>query len=88
MSRKFPSENLKQKIGDVPMHTTTRVLGVSIGVPQVHHRCDMLGVDYPMGGSPDVKIQAVGDRRWIDSRDRRYIAAWARRNLFNGAGPK
>lgn len=87
MSAKVPSEDIKDRVGDVPIHTHTRVLGVDIEVPQLHHQCDMHGENYPLGGRGKVKISAVGSDTRIGPADRRYIAAWARRNLFNGVKP-
>jgi hypothetical protein len=86
MSAKVPSDKLKEKVGDVPISTHTRVLGVDITVPQLQHRCEMNGIEYPLGGLGNVRIEAVGSDRRIGVADRRYIAAWARRNLFEGHG--
>lgn len=87
MSSKVPSEDLSRRVGDVPIHTRTRVLGVSIEVPQLQHRCEMLDEDYPLAGSNAVDVRAAGSDKPVDWHDRRYIAAWARRNLFDGAQP-
>ena len=86
MSQKCPSDELKEQVGDVPITTHTRVLGVDIHVPQLHHRCEMNDVEYPLAGHGKVKVSAVGSDRRIGAADRRYIAAWARRNLFEGHG--
>lgn len=88
MSSKFPSDDLKNRVGDVPILTHTRLLGVDIAVPQLHHRCTMHGEAYPMGGNDSVEIEAVGSDRRMSGRDRRYLAAWARRNLFDGVAPE
>lgn len=86
MSAKVPSDELKDVVGDVPIHTHTRVLGVDISVPQLHHQCEIHDVDYPLGGLGKVDVDAVGRDGRISQADRRYIAAWARRNLFDGHG--
>jgi len=88
MSRTCPSDELKAQVGDVPITTHTRVLGADIHVPQLHHCCEMHDVEYPLGGLGKVMISAVGSDRGIGAADRRYIAAWARRNLFEGHGEK
>jgi hypothetical protein len=86
MSSKCPSEELKERVGDVPISTHTRFLGVDIVVPQLHHRCEMNDVEYPLGGRGEVEVSAVGSDRRLRAADRRYIAKWARRNLFKGHG--
>lgn len=64
----------------LPIATHTRVLGADITVyqranyQQVHegrHNGGLYGVD----------IEATGERQ-VRQRDRKYIAAWARRTLF------
>ena len=86
MTSKVPSDELKEEVGDVPISTHTQVLGADITVPQLHHRCEMADVEYPLGGRGKVKITAVGHDGRISTAERRYIAAWARRNLFDGHG--
>lgn len=86
MSSKCPSDKLKEAVGDVPISAHTQVLGVDITVPQLHHHCEMNGVTYPLGGRGQVEVSAVGRDGRITAADRRYIAAWARRNLFGGHG--
>ena len=88
MSSKCPSDELVDVVGEIPIHTHTRVLGVDISVPQLHHQCEMHGERYPLGGRGEVKISAIGSDTRIGAADRRYIAAWARRNLFDGARPR
>ena len=86
MTSTIPSDELKEQVGDVPISTHTQVLGADITVPQLHHRCEMYDKKYPLGGRGQVKIAAVGRDGRISAADRRYIAAWARRNLFDGHG--
>jgi hypothetical protein len=86
MTSTIPSDELKEQVGDVPISTHTQVLGADITVPQLHHRCEMYGEKYPLGGRGEVKITAVGRDGRISAAGRRYIAAWARRNLFDGHG--
>lgn len=88
MSSKCPSDELVDVVGEIPIHTHTRVLGVDISVPQLHHQCEMHGVDYPLAGRGNVEVSAVGSDTRIGAADRRYIAVWARRNLFDGAKPR
>lgn len=72
-----------------PLLTHARVLGADISVSQAELQCEMAGIRYPLGGSPEpVKIDAVGSDNRVRVQDRRYIAEWARRNLFDGAGPQ
>ena len=86
MTSTIPSEELKEQVGDVPLSTHTQVLGADITVPQLHHHCEMADVEYPLGGRGQVKITAVGGDGRISTADHRYIAVWARRNLFGGHG--
>jgi len=84
MSATCPSDDLKEKVGDVPIFTHTRVLGVDIGVNQLQQRCEMSNVRYPLAaGGETVEINAVGSDSRVSGPDRKLIAAWARRNLFN-----
>lgn len=75
---------------DLPILTHTRLLGVDIAV----HQEDMWREVHGDGGNSAavrnglVEITRPGVDRRLSVKDRRYLAAWARRNLFNGAGPK
>jgi len=71
---------------DLPLATHTRVLGVDITECQRANWYEAHEGRY-RGGLAGTKIRAVGsDKPYIDGRDRRYIAAWARRTLFrNGS---
>ena len=86
MSETCPSDELKAAVGDVPIHTHVRLLGVDIAVDQLQQRCEMKGVRYPLAMSRDtVDVRAVGSDTRLGARDRRYIAAWARRTIENPA---
>ena len=68
-----------------PLYTHERLLGVDIGVSQAQMMCEMKNMEYPMAGAREpVNVDAVGSEQRLSSKDRRYIASWARRNLFNG----
>jgi hypothetical protein len=82
VSATCPSDELKERVGDVPIYTHVRLLGVDIGVKHLQQRCDMHDVRYPLARSRDtVDIRAVGSDTRLKSPDRRYLAAWVRRSL-------
>lgn len=76
------------EFADLMMSTHTRVLGVDICVHQQAIWEEVHGDGRRGGLEADIQIERPGVDRRLDVRDRRYIAAWARRNLFNGAGPQ
>jgi len=85
MSGTCPSDELKEVVGDVSIHTHVRLLGVDIGVDHLQQRCELQNVRYPLARSREtVTIRTVGSDVRLKAPDRRYIAAWARRTLFAG----
>lgn len=58
----------------LPIYVNDYVLGANIGVRQRDN------------GPTDVI--PTGTRPYINEMERRYIAEWARRNLFKGAKPR
>lgn len=60
---------------ELPIYVHTQVLGVDIG-------------DHQRTPEDGTRVMAYGSDTYLDRPGRRYIAAWARRNLFNGAGPQ
>ena len=70
---------------DVPDYTHELALGVDIGVWQA----GTLTHNYRGHCTREtaVDVRAYGSDAVASGLCRRYIAAWARRNLFEGAGP-
>lgn len=68
---------------DLPISTHVHVLGADI---TVHQRANLEAVRYgsPSGGLHGIRIDAFGSRNYLNQRCRKYLAAWARRNLFEG----
>lgn len=67
----------------LPIAIHERMLGVDITIHAAWIYREMHGLRNPSGFTEGVDIRAVGsDKAWIDGRDRRYIAEWARRTLF------
>lgn len=65
---------------DLPIYTHHYVLGADIGVAQADtHTHDYSG---HRTRETAVDVTAYGSDRTRDRRQRRYLAAWARRNLF------
>ena len=73
---------------DLPISTTEHVLGATVTIHSQWVYREMHGMHNPSGFSEGIRVDSVGERALIDSRERRYIAAWARRNLFDGVGPR
>lgn len=72
---------------DLNISQNERVLGAVITThPRWLYR-EMHGLRNSSGFTEGVRVAAVGsDKSYIDRLDRRYIAAWARRNLFSKGG--
>lgn len=73
---------------DLPLSTHTYVLGVDIRVHQQAIHAEVHEEGYKGGLKPDVEITAWPDRLTSMHPDiRRDLAAWSRRNVFEGASP-
>lgn len=84
MTGDYVSGRPPDEIADLPISAHVTVLGADLAV---HHRYDEAlsrGVRYSTGFSSSLSVRPWDDR--LDIRERRYLAAWARRNLFGGAG--
>lgn len=81
MSARPPSEIVK-KSKELPLATHTFVLGADIVDHQQANWLHMQGYRSP-GGLEGTEIRATGES-YISQHERRYIAKWARRNLFEG----
>lgn len=68
--------------GDLLISSHERLLGVDLTVhPRWLYR-EMWGLQNRSGFTKGVEVRAVGSDKRPDRLDRRYLAAWARRNLF------
>lgn len=80
-------------LDELPLSTTELMLGVEITIrPQAMYR-EMHGLGFSGAQAPTAEIRAVGGGPRSfglapGSRSRKYLAAWARRNLFNTSGEK
>lgn len=75
------------RASDLPISVHTSVLGVDIVVYQQAIREEVHEGGYKGGLKPDIEVRAwAGEATtpWI----RKDLAAWARRNLFDGARPQ
>jgi hypothetical protein len=72
---------------DFPMSTHTSLLGVDIMAHQEAMWADVHEGGHSGGLEPDIEITAWAGDPYFHQHIRKDIAAWARRNLFDGAGP-
>jgi hypothetical protein len=74
----------ESEVAHLPICTSTTALGVVITVHQRADHAAQRGLETPGGLGPDPEIEAPTGHHL--PRVRRELAAWARRNLFDGAG--
>lgn len=83
------SKSLEETADELPCSTHEYMLGVDIKIHSRRMFCEIHDVKTNSGLSPEPEIHAVGTRRYDlrpGSRERTYLAAWARRNLFTTGG--
>jgi hypothetical protein len=71
---------------DLPLVTHTTVLGVDVAVHQEAIWAEVHEDGYDRGLQADVEF-TTWQGEILHQNLRHELAAWARRNLFNGAGP-
>lgn len=74
----------KDEVDHLPISTHTRVLGVDVKVNQQADHAAQRDMETPGGLGPEPEIEAPTDFRFRHPRVRKELAAWARRNLFDG----
>lgn len=84
MSSRYVDES---EVEHLPISTHTAVLGVDITVHQRADAAAQAGKRTKGGLGPEPRIEAPTNFRHRHGRVRRDLAAWARRNLFDGARP-
>jgi hypothetical protein len=77
----------KAEVEDLPVSTHTAVLGVDIAMHPQADRAAQRGLETRGGLGPEPETEAPTDFRSRHGGIRRGLAAWARRNLFDGAEP-
>lgn len=76
------------KSSDLPMTAHTTALGVDITAHQEAMWAEVHEDGHRGGLDPDIEIAAWQGEPFFRQHIRHEIAEWARRNLFNGAGPQ
>lgn len=75
---------MESDLSDIPLSTYESVLGAEI---RVNQRATITH-EYPGHGTRETAVRIYPALDWhYLSRNRRYIAAWARRTLFSGCKP-
>ena len=86
MSDSYSTSNIDSD--DLPLSTHTQLLGVDIVAHQEAMWAEVHEGGYGGGLKPDIEITTWTGERVFNSKIRKDLAAWSRRNLFNGAGPQ
>lgn len=80
------SKSVEKTAKDLPISVHEYMLGVDICIHSRQMFCEINDIYTGSKLSPDPEIRAVDGSRMDlapGSRERKYLAAWARRNLFS-----